>query len=85
MQGAWTKKTHQYSSGENYQIGKIVVAEYFYSGGVGRNDPKKYACKVHLPGISIKPEYANHETIEAAKAIVERVVSKWFERLKEGE
>lgn len=80
MQGKWERQTHQYSYGENYRIGKVIVASAFYQSG-SRNEPTKYVVRVDLPGIKSPTDlYTN---IEDAKARAERAVATWFKWLGE--
>lgn len=82
-QGDWRKSTSQYGYGEDYWIGRIKVGSAFYDGSVPRGSEKRYAASVLLPGIAIKREAHHHETDTEAKAVVERVVRSWFQRLTE--
>jgi len=82
MQGKWEVNTDKYGTGEKYRIGKVVVAN-FHIGSVSRGDPIKYRCQIELPGIRIKSEFEYHETIESAKAQVERSVGVWFKWIKD--
>ncbi|MFU0504164.1 hypothetical protein [Pseudaminobacter sp. NGMCC 1.201702] len=77
MNAKWEKQTGQYQNGENYRVGRVIVGAAFYSGLVPRGDPKKYGCTCLLPGIKQAPEH--YETIDEAKARLERLVSAWFE------
>ncbi|MBD9542925.1 hypothetical protein IB276_26110 [Ensifer sp. ENS04] len=80
LPGQWERQTHQYSCGENYRIGKVIVGSAFYKSGP-RDEPAKYALCINLPGIK-SPEQL-YTNIEDAKARLERVVATWFRWINE--
>lgn len=80
VRGKWEQQTGNYQYGENYRIGKIIVASAFYRSG-SRDAPAKYAVRLELPGIKNPSDlYTN---LEDAKARAERAVSAWFKWLEE--
>ena len=76
LKGKWERQTGQYQSGEDFKLGTVTVGAAFYSGTRGRDDPKKFAVRIYLPGIK-QPE-DHYETIERAKLRLERMVETWF-------
>lgn len=77
----WEKQTGRHQLGEWLSVGKIVVGSAFYSGTKSRDDPRKYAVSITLPGIK-NPEQ-HYETLDEAKARLERAVATWFKWAQE--
>lgn len=80
-QGRWVPQTQQYSSGEDYFIGKVQVGSAFYNSTGSRAEPNKYSAAILLPGIKQPAE--RYATLEQAKARLERAVAAWFGWLEE--
>lgn len=76
MEMKWDRQTGQYQHGEWLRVGKVIVGSVFYSGTRGRDDPRKYAVNIMLPGI--KPPTDHYVTIDEAKARLEHMVATWF-------
>jgi hypothetical protein len=77
MQGTWERQTGRFESGENYRVGKVVVASAGYDGMASKDEPNRYLARYALPGI--KQPQERFATISEAKARVERGVAAWFE------
>ena len=75
----WKPKTGKYENGLNLVVGKWTVGSIFYDSARSRNDPKKYAANIHLPGILSRLDY--WDTEEEAKARVVLAVKRWFQGL----
>lgn len=80
MQGAWETQTGKYQWGEDFRIGRIVVASAHHVSG-SRDEPTKFGVTIHLPGIRSPTD--RYTSLEDAKARAERAVNVWFSWLEQ--
>ena len=76
MNMVWKSTERDYMGGEDLFVGKWNVASSWYDGV--KNTDKKWAVSLKLPGLARRTKN-NYATMDGAKAVAVRIVSKWFE------
>jgi hypothetical protein len=80
MHKEWKPARGKYASGEELWIGDNICVGSWFNPTISKGEDTKYRASINLPSIAIKAEFVDHADRDRAKAVVERVVDRWFQR-----
>ena len=77
----WERKQGRYQNGEYLSLNGIVIGDFEWNAVDGSKEGKRWSCTIHLPQYKIPDAMAYRPDEEAARAIIEKVATKWFEKV----